>query len=70
MVSKIKKYKFFYYILNFKENVINLIRRLNNNVFATCSLDKTIKIWNVENLKNIFTLKSHNHYVSSVIVLD
>ena len=43
---------------------------LTNNRIASCSYDKTIKIWNTKNSYNLVTkLSGHNNYVISIIQL-
>ena len=51
----------------------NIVRAgifLANDRYASCSFDRTIKIWNVRNGKEIFELKGHTDWVYSLVALQ
>ena len=54
------------------DSVNNLLQLKNGNL-VSCSKDKTIKIWDISNLneiKELYTLKGHNNSVNKVIELQ
>ena len=59
-----------YTINNAHNDYIYKVIPLTNNRIASCSADKTIKIWNSNHPYNLInTLNGHNNYVTSIIQL-
>ncbi|CAF1094590.1 unnamed protein product [Brachionus calyciflorus] len=50
------------------DDLINYVTEMSNDNLVNCSDDYTLKIWDINSLKCIVTLKGHNHYVQYAIV--
>ena len=54
-------------MLKLHKDCINQIKTLNNNIYVTCSDDKSIKIVNIVTKKVLRTLLGHTGYVYSIL---
>ena len=52
------------------EATVYTLIQLNDSKIASCSFDKTIKVWDLFTNKCILTLKGHDNYISSLIQLS
>ena len=53
------------YLLGHTDNVTSILW-LNNNILLSGSFDNTIKIWNIQNLICLNTIKEHQSYIFSI----
>lgn len=50
-----------------KYDIVNMIRFLDQRMFATCSDDSTVALWDARNLKQrIRTLQGHSNWVKNI----
>ena len=64
------------YVVNMKMIKLNLsastpdLYNANKNALASCSFDKTVKIWDINYFRCLFTLKGHLGNVNSIVQYD
>jgi WD40 repeat protein len=47
--------------------IINVLIKINNEIFASGSNDNTIKLWNLTTMQLISTLTSHNGCINALL---
>ena len=52
---------------NFGSYVNGVAFHPTKNILASCSYDRTIKLWNTDTGTELSTLSGHNHWVNSVV---